>query len=148
MCLWWRHGSDRSLVPLSGTWSEERESSSKLLIREAEEAWESTAGFFQSLQRFLQVLLLKASKAIDLYELGSWTLDQSRVFLSQETLKLKYRSCWQAWVWRVREERGGSVSVTVERGWTMDIDSEETKAKEVKEVQIPLGLMHWGEVAA
>lgn len=119
--------SERMLVPLSGEWSEKRESSSIVSVWTAEEALGSNGTVLRSLQRCLQVLLLKASKTTVLWELGSWVWDQSRVFLSQETLKLKYRSCWRAWVWKVKEGEGCGLSVTLERGWMMDIEGEEMK---------------------
>ena len=92
-----------------------------------EEALGPSGTVVQSLQRCLQVLLLKASKTTVLWELGSWVWDQSRVFLSQETLKLKYRSCWRAWVIKVKEGEGCGLSVTLERGWMVDVEGEEMK---------------------
>ena len=117
--------SERMLVPVSGEWSEKCESSSVVSVWTAEEALGSSGTVLRSLQRCLQVLLLKASKTTVLWELGSWVL--SRVFLSQETLKLKYRSCWRAWVIKVKEGEGCVLSVTLERGWMLDVEGEEMK---------------------
>lgn len=119
--------SERMLVPLSGEWSEKHESSSNLSVWTAEEALGSSGMVLWSLQRCLQVLLLKASKTTVLQELGSWIWDQSRGVLSQETLKLRYRSFRRAWVWKVKEGEGCGLSVILERGWMMDIKGEEMK---------------------